>query len=146
MANVSLPYIFSDNMVLQRNAEIPIWGFASPKEKITIHFQKQTKTTVADENGNWRVLLNKEKEGGPFILKINGNNKIIFKNILIGDVWLCSGQSNMEWNLASADGYKDELNQKEFPLIRHVKIQKKINTPRGRASRYSKEESLFLVL
>ena len=128
MANVSLPYIFSDNMVLQRNAEIPIWGFASPKEKITIHFQKQTKTTVADENGNWRVLLNKEKEGGPFILKINGNNKIIFKNILIGDVWLCSGQSNMEWNLASADGYKDELNQKEFPLIRHVKIQKKINS------------------
>lgn len=128
MANVSLPYIFSDNMVLQRNAEIPIWGFASPKEKITIHFKKQTKTTVADENGNWRVLLNKEKEGGPFILKINGNNKIIFKNILIGDVWLCSGQSNMEWNLASADGYKDELNQKEFPLIRHVKIQKKINS------------------
>ena len=114
MANVSLPYIFSDNMVLQRNSKIPVWGFASPHEKVSVSFKNQTKSTVADQNGNWKVDLDQEKEGGPFTLTIKGNNEIIFKNVLVGDVWLCSGQSNMEWALSSSEGYKEELNQKEF--------------------------------
>ena len=128
MANVSLPYIFSDNMVLQRNSKIPVWGFASPHEKVSVSFKNQTKSTVADQNGNWKVNLDQEKEGGPFTLTIKGNNEIVFKNVLVGDVWLCSGQSNMEWALSSSEGYKEELNQKEFPLIRHIKIERKINS------------------
>ena len=90
MANVSLPYIFSDNMVLQRNSKIPVWGFASPHEKVSVSFKNQTKSTVADQNGNWKVNLDQEKEGGPFTLTIKGNNEIVFKNVLVGDVWLCS--------------------------------------------------------
>ena len=128
MANVSLPYIFSDNMVLQRNSKIPVWGFASPHEKVSVSFKNQTKSTVADQNGNWKVDLDQEKEGGPFTLTIKGNNEIIFKNVLVGDVWLCSGQSNMEWNLARVDGYQNELIEQNFPLIRHLKIERSINT------------------
>ena len=77
MANVSLPYIFSDNMVLQRNSKIPVWGFASPHEKVSVSFKNQTKSTVADQNGNWKVDLDQEKEGGPFTLTIKGNNEIV---------------------------------------------------------------------
>lgn len=127
-ANVSLPHFFSDNMVLQRGTEIPVWGFAKPNEAVAVAFKNQIKKTVADASGNWKVLLNKEKFGGPYELKISGENEIILKNILIGDVWLCSGQSNMEWNLARSDGYQNELLQQNFPLIRHIKINKSIST------------------
>ncbi|OWK72971.1 hypothetical protein CBW16_12050 [Flavobacteriaceae bacterium JJC] len=127
-ANVSVPHFFSDNMVLQRDAEIPVWGFAKPNETVIVAFKNQIRKTVADASGNWKVLLNKEKFGGPFELKISGKNEIILKNILIGDVWLCSGQSNMEWNLAQSDGFQNELSQQNFPLIRHIKINKSINT------------------
>ncbi|MBH1959814.1 MAG: hypothetical protein I8H68_06865 [Flavobacteriia bacterium] len=127
-AAVSVPHFFSDNMVLQRDAKIPVWGFAEPNEKVTVAFKNQIKTAVADASGNWKVLLNKEKFGGPFEMKISGSNQIIIKNILIGDVWLCSGQSNMEWNLARVDGFQNELSQQNFPLIRHLKIERSINT------------------
>ncbi|MBU4539078.1 MAG: sialate O-acetylesterase [Weeksellaceae bacterium] len=127
-ANVSVPYFFSDNMVLQRGAKIPVWGFAKPNEKVSVAFKNQIKTTVADTSGNWKVLLNEEKFGGPFELKITGENEIILKNIVVGDVWLCSGQSNMEWNLARSEGFQNELSQQNFPLIRHIKINKSINT------------------
>ena len=95
---------------------------------MSVSFKNQTKSTVADQNGNWKVNLDQEKEGGPFTLTIKGNNEIVFKNVLVGDVWLCSGQSNMEWALSSSESYKEELNQKEFPLIRHIKIERKINS------------------
>ena len=127
-AAVSVPHFFSDNMVLQRDAKIPVWGFADPNEKITVAFKNQIKTAVADASGNWKVILNEEKFGGPFEMKISGSNQIIIKNILIGDVWLCSGQSNMEWNLARVDGYQTELIEQNFPLIRHLKIERSINT------------------
>ncbi len=127
-AAVSVPHFFSDNMVLQRDAKIPVWGFADPNEKVTVAFKNQIKTAVADASGNWNVILNEEKFGGPFEMKISGSNQIIIKNILIGDVWLCSGQSNMEWNLARVDGYQTELIEQNFPLIRHLKIERSINT------------------
>src|SRR5689334_5645863 len=95
-ANVSLPKIFGDNMVLQRNRAIPIWGWADANEKITVQFDHQTKTVTADKNGNWRIDLNKESAGGPFQLIVKGNNTITINNVLVGEVWVCSGQSNME--------------------------------------------------
>lgn len=127
-AQISLPYIFSDNMVLQRGQKIPVWGFSSPNETIKVAFKKQLKETKANEKGEWMVYLNQEKAGGPYLLTVSGKNKITFKNVLIGDVWLASGQSNMEWNLAATEGYDNELNQTKFPLIRHIKINKKINS------------------
>lgn len=127
-AQISLPYIFSDNMVLQRGQKIPVWGFSSPNETIKVAFKKQLKETKANEKGEWMVYLNQEKAGGPYLLTVSGKNKITFKNVLIGNVWLASGQSNMEWNLAATEGYDNELNQTKFPLIRHIKINKKINS------------------
>lgn len=127
-ATVSVPHFFSDHMVLQRDAKIPVWGFAEPNEKVTVTFKNQQKTAVTDASGNWKVILNEEKFGGPFEMKISGSNEIVLKNILIGDVWLCSGQSNMEWNLARVDGFQDELIQQNFPLIRHLKVERAINT------------------
>jgi sialate O-acetylesterase len=121
-AQVQPAKIFGDSMVLQRGARIPVWGRAGGGEKISVRFNQQTKTTVAGTDGKWRVDLDIEKEGGPFQLKINGKDEIVFKNILVGDVWLCSGQSNMEWTLKDANNYKDELMVSDFPVIRHTKI------------------------
>src|SRR5919199_585311 len=82
-ANVSLPKIFGDNMVLQRNKPIPVWGWADANEKITVQFNHQTKTVTADNNGNWKLNLDKESAGGPFQLIIKGNNTITFNNVLV---------------------------------------------------------------
>lgn len=96
---VKMPLIFSDGMVLQRKKQIPIWGWAEPNEKIQIRFNKQFKTTVANKNGQWNLTLNPEKEGGPYELYISGKNKILIKDVLVGEVWICSGQSNMEFQM-----------------------------------------------
>lgn len=128
LAKVSLPYIFSDNMVLQRESKIPIWGIASAQEKITVTFKNQKKETIADQNGKWKINLDGEKAGGPYQLTVAGENTIHFSNVLVGDVWLASGQSNMEWNLGSAEGFDAEKKQKNFPMIRQIKIEKKINS------------------
>lgn len=126
-ANVSLPYIFSDNMVIQRNKTIEIWGKADAGEKVTVAFRNQKNYTTTDNSGNWKISLKPEKEGGPFEMKISGKNEIVFRNILIGDVWLCSGQSNMEWVLKNTEGYENEVSQKTFPEIRHIKIPKNMS-------------------
>jgi sialate O-acetylesterase len=99
-ANVTLPNVFSDNMVLQRNAEIKLWGWANPKEevKITPSWNNQEYKVVANNHAYWTVSIPTPKEGGPFTISLKGYNEITLKNVLIGEVWLCSGQSNMEMN------------------------------------------------
>ena len=99
-ANVTLPKFFNDNMVLQRNHAIPVWGWAGSKEKITVQLHNQTKNVVADKAGKWRIDLAAEEAGGPYTLTVKGKNTISIGNILIGDVWVCSGQSNMEMKIA----------------------------------------------
>ena len=98
-ANVKLPKIFGNNMVLQRDVEIPVWGWAETGEKVTVIFKEQKVKTTADKEGKWMVRLGAEEAGGPFSMTIKGKSEIILNNILIGDVWICSGQSNMEWPL-----------------------------------------------
>lgn len=97
-ANVTLPSFFSDNMVLQRNAEVKIWGWANPKEEVTIapSWTTQQYKVTANSLANWTIAIPTPKEGGPYTISIKGYNEVILKNILIGEVWLCSGQSNME--------------------------------------------------
>ncbi|MEJ7589435.1 MAG: hypothetical protein WKI04_17920 [Ferruginibacter sp.] len=102
-ANVRLPKIFGDNMVLQRDHNIPVWGWADKKEKITVRFNKQIKTVIADKTGRWKINLDPVPAGGPFQLFVTGKNDISIDNILVGDVWVCSGQSNMEFNLQSVN-------------------------------------------
>ena len=121
-ANVKMPLLFSDGMVLQRNKAIPIWGFADANEKVEIHFNKQIKKTQADKNGKWTVNLDAEKAGGPFELIIIGKNKITIKNVLVGEVWICSGQSNMEFQVFKTMNADKEMNNAYYPMIRHFGV------------------------
>ncbi len=100
MANVTLPNVFSDNMVLERNTEVAIWGWANPKEEVVItpSWNHQTYKIIASNQAKWEINIPTPKEGGPYTIVIKGYNEITLKNILIGEVWLCSGQSNMEMN------------------------------------------------
>ena len=99
-ANVTLPNIFSDNMVLQRNSEVTIWGFANPQEEVVItpSWNKEIYKIKASNQAKWEIVIPTPKEGGPYTITIKGYNEIVLKNILIGEVWICSGQSNMEMN------------------------------------------------
>ena len=116
---VKLPKLISDGMVLQRNANVKVWGWASGGEKITIHFINSTYHTTADKNGNWEATLSDLKAGGPYTMKIDASNSITINDILVGDVWVCSGQSNMGLNLSSVrDLYKDEIDHLDNPDIR----------------------------
>ncbi|MFH4966189.1 sialate O-acetylesterase [Gaetbulibacter sp. M235] len=127
-AQVSISKIFSDNMVLQRNTPIPVWGKAKPNEKIEVHFDKQIKKTSADKNGKWMIHLDNETAGGPFELIIKGKNTIQIKNVLVGEVWICAGQSNMEWSVVQSNDAKKEIASANNPMIRHIKIDKEINS------------------
>lgn len=121
-AQVKLPRIFGDNMVLQREKPIAVWGWAKAKEKISIKFHDQIKTSVADKNGKWSVKLDPEKAGGPYTLTVTGKNSVTINNVLVGEVWICSGQSNMEWPLRMASNAAQEIADANYPQIRHIKI------------------------
>lgn len=127
-ANVTLPKIFADNMVLQRNTLIPIWGMAAGNEKIQVKFNNQTKSVKADITGKWMIKLDAEQAGGPYVLSIKGENTILIKNILVGDVWLCSGQSNMEWTVGQSNNAKSEIASANYPFIRQIKIPHTISS------------------
>jgi sialate O-acetylesterase len=121
-ATIVLPGIFADNMVLQRDGLIPVWGRADAGEKIEVRFHQQVKSAKADKDGYWVVRLDAEKAGGPYDLAVSGKNSIVLKNILVGEVWLCGGQSNMEWTVGRSNNAKKEIATADYPLIRHVKI------------------------
>lgn len=123
VAQVQLPRIIRDSMVLQRDTKIKIWGWATAGENVTVLFKgKKYKTTTAP-GGNWAVLLAPEKAGGPYEMQITGKNTILLRNILIGEVWLCSGQSNMEHQLAlHSVVYAREIENAHYPEIRQFKV------------------------
>ncbi|MDB4461665.1 hypothetical protein N9043_01795, partial [bacterium] len=92
-ADITLPTVFGEGMVLQRNLPVPIWGTATPQEKVTVNFASQQHSTKADENGKWMIKLNPlstSSKGSK--LTIKGSNELILNDVLVGEVWLCSGQ------------------------------------------------------
>jgi sialate O-acetylesterase len=93
---VKLPLLVSDGMVLQRGANVKVWGWADANEKVTITFSDKTYEATAETDGKWSVTLSDLKAGGPYTMDVNASNNITLKNIVVGDVWVCSGQSNME--------------------------------------------------
>lgn len=101
-ADVSLSSVISDNMVLQQQMPVRIFGKADAGEKVTVAIQSQTQSATAGSDGKWAVMLKPLKAGGPFTLKVTGKNTLALKNILVGEVWVCSGQSNMEFALRNA--------------------------------------------
>lgn len=115
-AKVKLPRLISDGMILQRDTPVKVWGWASPKETVIVKFRGETYKTKADKNGDWAVVLSAQKAGEPCEIQIN---EIIIKNILFGDVWLCSGQSNMELPIRrTLDLYHEEVKEINNPEIR----------------------------
>ncbi len=95
VAQIKLPSLVSDGMILQRGEKVKVWGWASPGEKVTVNFLNKTYKATTDENGNWQLVLDELKAGGPYEMELKASNSITLHNILIGDVWVCSGQSNM---------------------------------------------------
>ncbi|MEO6134720.1 MAG: sialate O-acetylesterase, partial [Ginsengibacter sp.] len=126
-ADIRLPKFFRDSMVLQRDQVIPIWGWAAKNEKVTVQFGDQKKVAVAGKDGKWRINLDKMGAGGPFTLLVSGKNLIALKDILIGDVWLCSGQSNMEYKVNGVLNAKEEIAASTNPNIRHIEIPKAVS-------------------
>ena len=125
-ANIKLPRLFSDNMVLQRNQPITLWGWADASEKIILQFREQTKTVKAGKDGKWKIVLDAAAAGGPYELTLKGKNVISLKNILVGDVWICSGQSNMEWIVQNSNNAADETASANYPMIRHFEVLKTV--------------------
>ena len=126
-ANVTLPNVFSDNMVLQRNTEVTIWGWANPQEEVVItpSWNNQTYKIQASNQAKWEINIPTPKEGGPFSISIKGYNEVVLKNILIGEVWICSGQSNMEMNASWGIENGDEaVKNATNPNIRFFTVPK----------------------
>lgn len=123
--NISLPEIFSDNMVLQQNAEIIFWGWAKTGEPVVIKadWLDNEVTVKASVQGTWKISLKTPVAGGPYNIHIKGYNEVLLKNILIGEVWLCSGQSNMEWTATSGiDNGDEEIKNASYPEIRFFTV------------------------
>lgn len=119
LADVSLPAIFSDNLVLQQGKPVTVWGFAVADEDVTVRFAGQTQVTRADLDGKWRISLDPMTANAqPQELSVSGKNTVILKNLLIGEVWVCSGQSNMQWTVSQSGNAEQEIAGANAPQIR----------------------------
>ena len=112
-ADVKLPALISEGMVLQQGVAVPLWGWADEGETVRATIQGQTATSTA-KNGVWMLRLKPLKAGGPFTLTIEGKNKLELKNVLVGEVWICSGQSNMGWMLKQAENAETEIPESQL--------------------------------
>ncbi len=122
-ADVEVGNLFSDNMVLQRDAPVAIWGKADPDEKIVVSIGDSKVSGSADGKGRWFLRLPPMKMNAtPQDLTVNGTNSVVVRNVLVGDIWLCSGQSNMEWSLGQCNA-KEDQDSAEFPSIRRIKFE-----------------------
>ena len=117
VADVKLPKVIGSNMVLQRDMAVPVWGWADNGEEVTVTINGQTKKTTAAD-GKWILKLDAMSAGGPFEMKIQGKNEITLNNVLIGEVWVCSGQSNMQWSTKNSVNGAQEVANAKYPNIR----------------------------
>ena len=122
--NISLPILFSDNMVLQRDKNIPVWGTAESGGKVIVKIAEQQKSTEVTKDGKWRIDLQPMSADGPYDLTIIGMDTIIFTNVMVGEVWVCSGQSNMEMAVRNINNSEEEIANAGFPMIRLFQVNK----------------------
>lgn len=116
-ADVKLPAVFSDHMVIQQQMPLRIWGWAEAGEMVIISIGSSTETVKTPENGRWEVTL-----PAPTAIRVQGKNSLEISDVLVGEVWLCSGQCNMEWPVAACVNAQEEIVAAKYPLIRHVKV------------------------
>ncbi|HEY0945058.1 MAG TPA: sialate O-acetylesterase [Opitutaceae bacterium] len=126
-ADVALAPLFQDHAVLQQGKPVPVWGRADAGEKVTVTFAGQTAHATADADGRWILYLDTlPANATPAELVATGRNTVIVRDVLVGEVWLCSGQSNMEWPVSRAQNAKEEIATASFPLIRHFKVKRTV--------------------
>ena len=132
-AEVKLPTAFADNMVLQREMKIPVWGTADPGEQVTITLDDQRASTTADAEGRWKTEIGPVLSGGPYEMTVAGKNSLRFRNVAVGEVWICSGQSNMEMAVGNSmkawggvRNAREEMAAGNYPSIRHFAIKKAV--------------------
>jgi sialate O-acetylesterase len=139
LAELEVPSLFSDHMVLQRGMQISIWGKATPNDKITVKLSPEQSAQAtgkqievqckASEDGRWKATLPPMEAGGPYelIITAGDNSKLTFHDVVIGDVWVCSGQSNMEWSVAGSANAEQEIANANYPLIRLFMVRKVVS-------------------
>lgn len=122
-AQISLPRLISDGMVLQREQNLKIWGWAAPQENISLRFKDKNYRSKADQQGNWSITLPPQAAGGPFELSLKGSNELIVRDVYFGDVWICAGQSNMVLPMERVkERYMADIEQANYPAIRNFFI------------------------
>ncbi|HUA14641.1 MAG TPA: sialate O-acetylesterase [Verrucomicrobiae bacterium] len=122
-ADVKLPSLLADHMVVQRGLPVHVWGTAAPNESVSVAFRGQTKTATADSLGNWSLYLSPGEAGGPFQMVVAGKNTIQLDDILVGDVWVASGQSNMEFPMTGLLNAPSEIAAAQYPKIRIFRVE-----------------------
>ncbi len=123
-ADVKLPAIVGDNMVVQRDAKVRIWGWAEPGEQVTVTMAGKSASAKTSADGRWEVMIGPYAAGGPHRMTIAGKKTVTLENVLVGEVWVGSGQSNMEWPLVNAKNGPDEVSRANYPEIRHFTVTK----------------------
>ncbi|WP_031527194.1 sialate O-acetylesterase [Dyadobacter crusticola] len=125
---LKLARLFSDHVVLQRQKPIPVWGWSKPGEKVKVTLAGQSLEGKADNSGKWQVSFKPIEAGGPHTMQVTGKSgNVVVNDILIGEVWLCSGQSNMEWPVSAAKNYEAEKKDAEYPQIRHFRVDHQVS-------------------
>lgn len=125
-SQIRLPELISDGMILQRDTKVKLWGWAAPEEKVLLNFNSKIYSTISDKDGKWKIVLPKQKPGGPYQLVFSASNTITVSNVLFGDVWICSGQSNMELTLERVrDKYPKVFAAASNPNIRQFLVPDK---------------------
>src|SRR5690349_12376410 len=128
-AEVRLHALFTDNMVLQRGISVPVWGWADDGEEVNVAYEGHVAKTKA-KNGKWMVHLKKLKTGGPSTLEVTGKNHIALANVVVGEVWLASGQSNMEWPMQKTWSAETEIAAASNPMLHLYTVKKlRANSP-----------------
>ncbi|MBW7892689.1 MAG: sialate O-acetylesterase, partial [Chitinophagaceae bacterium] len=132
-ADVRLPAIFSSHMVLQRHKPIPVWGWADKGERVTVelsgpNISAQIKKVKADKDGKWMIHLDPLEAGGPYQLLVKGKkNSLVLEDVLIGEVWICSGQSNMQWPVEWSADAEEEIAAANYTQIRQFEVPRVIS-------------------
>jgi len=125
VAEVKLPSLFSDHMVLQRGMPITFWGWDKPGVQVTVALDETAEKATTSEDGKWSLSLPAMKAGGPYTVTVTGSSEKKILDVLVGEVWLCSGQSNMEWSVGSSANAAAEIASAKYPRIRHIKIPRR---------------------
>ncbi len=124
-ADVTLPSVFSDHMVLQRGQAVPVWGRGKPGERVTVELAGQKKATRVKTRGTWRVVFDALEAGGPHRLVVQASNRLTFEDVLVGEVWVCSGQSNMAWSVKGSADATAEIAAAAYPKIRLLTVPRR---------------------